>query len=406
MTALPQDVPDETLSGRTVFPALDTLRIIGALLVLTTHAAFWAGAYTDRGVWGTILARLDVGVAIFFVLSGFLLSRPWFVAAVTRQPPPDRRRYFLRRVLRIVPIYVLTAVIALVFVEKNRGLSVVDWLVTLTLTDIYANDGPPHGLTHTWSLATEVSFYIVLPWLVVAFLGRAPRLSGRRIAACLAVGAAVNALWLLYAHQLTGIDSDVPLNQWLPGMFGWFAIGLGLAYVDVAWRSTPGPGRCVRGLRALGRQPGVCWVSAGALLLVAATPIAGPILLQAPASGEALTKHILYAVIGGLLVLPGIFADRNTVFMRLMAHPRLRHLGHISYGVFCLHVLVLHLILWATPIDLFQGDLLVLWTTATVATLLVSDVTYRLIERPAMRLGRRPRDPDKPTVTATETSIR
>ena len=58
------------------FPVLDTMRAVGALAVLTTHVAFWAGDYQRHGAWGSFLARLDVGVAIFFVLSGFLLSRP------------------------------------------------------------------------------------------------------------------------------------------------------------------------------------------------------------------------------------------------------------------------------------------------------------------------------------------
>ena len=71
------------------FPLLDTMRAVGALCVLTTHAAFWAGDYTRHGTWGTVLARLDVGVAIFFVLSGFLLSRPWLPA---RRPTGRPRR--------------------------------------------------------------------------------------------------------------------------------------------------------------------------------------------------------------------------------------------------------------------------------------------------------------------------
>ena len=58
------------------FPMLDTLRAVGAIAVLTTHVAFWGGEYTRWGAFGTVLARLDVGVAIFFVLSGFLLSYP------------------------------------------------------------------------------------------------------------------------------------------------------------------------------------------------------------------------------------------------------------------------------------------------------------------------------------------
>ncbi len=75
---------ERPLSGAAVveqFPHLDSLRAVGALAVLTTHAAFWGGEYTDNGTAGRFLARLDVGVALFFVLSGFLLSRAWLQAA-------------------------------------------------------------------------------------------------------------------------------------------------------------------------------------------------------------------------------------------------------------------------------------------------------------------------------------
>ena len=65
--------PDRT------FPTLNAVRGIGALMVLTTHAAFNTGQIL-RGWPGGALARLDFGVPLFFVLSGFLLSRPFFLA--------------------------------------------------------------------------------------------------------------------------------------------------------------------------------------------------------------------------------------------------------------------------------------------------------------------------------------
>ncbi|MCW2712328.1 MAG: acyltransferase 3, partial [Marmoricola sp.] len=63
------------------FPVLDTLRAVGALAVVTTHVTFQSGDYVRHGIVGALLSRLDVGVAIFFVLSGFLLSRPYFARA-------------------------------------------------------------------------------------------------------------------------------------------------------------------------------------------------------------------------------------------------------------------------------------------------------------------------------------
>ena len=65
------------------FPALNAVRAVGALMVVLTHAAFNTGRINDGWV-GAALARFDFGVTLFFVLSGFLLSRPWFLAAAAR----------------------------------------------------------------------------------------------------------------------------------------------------------------------------------------------------------------------------------------------------------------------------------------------------------------------------------
>ena len=61
-----------------VFPQLDAVRALAAAMVVATHAAFWTGHY-QGGVGSYLLTRLDSGVALFFVLSAFLLSRPYFL---------------------------------------------------------------------------------------------------------------------------------------------------------------------------------------------------------------------------------------------------------------------------------------------------------------------------------------
>jgi peptidoglycan/LPS O-acetylase OafA/YrhL len=83
-------------------PTLTGLRAVAALLVVGTHAAFATGKLS-HGYLGSIYAHLDVGVAIFFVLTGFLLFRPWVRAAARRSAPPDLIRYARRRVRRILP---------------------------------------------------------------------------------------------------------------------------------------------------------------------------------------------------------------------------------------------------------------------------------------------------------------
>src|SRR5829696_7110117 len=81
---------------RMVLPALDGLRAVAAAAVLLTHVAYRTGE-TTQGAGGAVLARLDAGVAVFFVLSGFLLYRPHATARAAGTPAPSLRRYALRR---------------------------------------------------------------------------------------------------------------------------------------------------------------------------------------------------------------------------------------------------------------------------------------------------------------------
>ena len=90
--------------------SLTGIRAVAALLVVATHAAYTTGKY-PRGYVGLVYSRLEIGVPIFFVLSGFLLFRPWVRAAMRggpRKGEPSVRRYARHRVRRIMPAYVVT----------------------------------------------------------------------------------------------------------------------------------------------------------------------------------------------------------------------------------------------------------------------------------------------------------
>ena len=102
------------------FPLLDSVRAIAALSVLVFHASFWSEITLTGSDRAPFLSRLDVGVTIFFVLSGFLLYRPFVRARLLGTPPPRAIAYGWRRVLRIVPAYWLAlTVIALVIPKPD-----------------------------------------------------------------------------------------------------------------------------------------------------------------------------------------------------------------------------------------------------------------------------------------------
>jgi peptidoglycan/LPS O-acetylase OafA/YrhL len=369
------------------FAVLDTLRAVGALAVLTTHVAFYSGDYTRHGTLGSVLARLDVGVAIFFVLSGFLLARPHLARAALGLDRPPVGSYYLKRVLRIYPVYAVAVVLALVLLDDNRGLGARDWLVTLGLANTFVDPLPPEGLTQMWSLGVEATFYLVLPLLMLAATdGRVLRV--RRVVAVLLAMSALSVWWHLDGAGRAGRLTDAPPLQWLPAYLVWFAVGIGLALVHVL-DATGRRWRVVTSVLAAGRQPGACWTVAVALLLIAATPLAGPTALVATTPGQSLTKNLLYAGVAGLIVLTGVVAAPGGHFADVLGRRLARRLGLISYSLFCLHLLILDLVAPALGFGLFQGHGLVLWVVTVVLSLVAAELAYRFVELPGIGLKRR-----------------
>src|SRR3954451_5306241 len=86
------------------FPLVDSMRAIAALAVFGTHVAFFMGAY-DGSPIGPYAQRLDVGVTGFFLISGFLLYRPFVLARQGGDALPAVGAYAWRRGLRIAPAY-------------------------------------------------------------------------------------------------------------------------------------------------------------------------------------------------------------------------------------------------------------------------------------------------------------
>lgn len=309
------------------------MRAIAALLVVGTHAAFATGQLT-HGYLGAIYARLEIGVAIFFALSGFLLFRPWVHAAASGSEPPPLALYARHRLRRIMPAYLVvvlaTFAIYTVFTPgPNPGQTWHGLLRYLTLTQIYSDNflltclHP--GLSQMWSLAVEVSFYAALPGLAYLLLrGRAqwrPALILTRLAAL----TAVTPVWLLVAN--TGLLPN-SAGMWLPAHLACFTGGMALAVLGVL--GTRWHARATLPLAA-------------ALYLAAATPLGGVILGVDPAWAPV-TKACLYATIATLVVGTLVLAHPNR-FTQILGSRPVVWLGEISYEVFLVHVVVVAVVM-------------------------------------------------------------
>jgi peptidoglycan/LPS O-acetylase OafA/YrhL len=390
-------------------PVLDSLRGVWVLALVTAHTAFWAGSYTRNGVWGTLLARLDVGVALFFMLSGVLLSYPYLARAQQQVARPRVAPYLWRRFLRIYPVYVLTVLCALLLIEENRDATARDWLTTLLLADVYVHPAFPEGLTQMWSLAVQVSFYLLLPALMLVATGRKRPLSGPRVVAVLAGLVAVTVAWHLGLAARVAAHVDGSPEQWLPSYTLWFAVGIGLALARVHDDAATPAGRVRRLLATVAALPGSCWAIAAGLMLVAATPLAGPVALGATSPAQSLTKNVLYAGVAMFLVLPGLLGPEGRFASAFSRRP-LQHLGALSYGVYCLHLPLIHLVMGVTGYPVFGGHGWQIWLLTLALSLAAAELVYRLVERPVMRLRTRVRPDaggeDSTSAPTTETSTR
>ncbi len=374
--------------GHAGYPALDGLRALAVLAVVTTHAAFWTGRYL-RGWGGSALARLDSGVAIFFVLSGFLLVRPWLVAAVHRTPSPSVRVYALRRVVRIMPAYLVAVAAALLLIPENATSTLADWLRHVFLVQIYQYGWLKGGLTQTWSLCTEWAFYLVLPligWAVVRSTRRRWRpglLLGSMLALLL-----VPLVWFAFLYSAKG-SVWVTGSIWLPAYIGWFGGGMALAVIRVHLdHGNPEPTSRWWLAEEIGRRPLTCWALAAVAFFAAMTPIAGPRSLVATTEGESVTRQTLYVVMAMALAWPAVFG-RTPVTEAVLGNRVARFAGDISYGVFLYHLVVLEFVMDLLDNPPFQGKVLQVLPLTVAGSVAVATVSFRFLERPLIQWAHR-----------------
>ena len=358
------------------YPALDGLRALAVLSVVMTHIGFQTGA-TFTSPIGALLARLDFGVTVFFLLSGFLLYSPFIRADRLGKAAPDIATYLRNRALRVLPGYWVTVLVA-VPVMASQFLQPGELVRQLLLLQVYSKGHLLPGLTQMWSLAVEVTFYLALPLLVVL----ARRLGVARLLVAM-VFVAVG--WTLMTRGL-GIPDPGVGGLWLPAYLDWFALGMGLAALR-AWHDTTGHGSV---LDQLGDAGGTCWALAGLLLWLTATPLGGPRGLDPATTGQALTKHLLYGVAAAFLLVPAVFGtDLGSPVRRALEHPVARWLGRISYGVFLWHLIVLELVYRFSGLELFGGDAWLVTLVVLPLSVVVAAISLRLVEQPALDQKRR-----------------
>jgi len=348
-------------------PALDGFRGLAIILVLLAHLRDLTGSYANDPMLYRLFFYGNIGVDMFFVLSGFLITR---ALLVTRNKEHYLRNFYTRRALRIMPIYYAFLFFCLVLIPILWGPAVADhlcgrpfdrmwlWIYGTNIVLAIKNAQVMQALNPLWSLAVEEQFYLVWPFLIL--MVRDSKLLAR-ICVYLAVAAPIFRVIVILSGSTLGSYTLTPCR--IDGL----ALGALIAVLE----------QQANYKRTEMRLPPLMVVSSVVLLGVIAH--------------FNFQGSLFYSGVGVTAALLLVATIKFSQLKRFFESGCLRFFGRYSYGIYLYHLFVFYLVkehaqalLHLTHIralDLFIFD--VVCTTAAVC---VAFLSYHLFEKQFLKL--------------------
>ncbi len=388
-------------SGATTsrFAGLEGLRTIGVVSVFASHIGFATGT-TFGSTWrvgigsqgfrpAVLLGHLEFAVAIFFMISAFLLYRPFAAAMYSGRALPKSADFLRRRLVRAFPAY-WVALGLLFAIHSVSARSFGHALRMITLTQIYSKRDffANRTLVPSWTLATEFTFYFMLVGYV-SVMSRLRFPNAKRRLQCellTLAGLCVLAVgWRAMVYHVHAMPEVAEF--WLPGTMDVFALGLGLAAIDGYQRS----GERIDGWNRFARH-GDLWAAVAVLLYLAV-----PVLTNA-SEGIGVThgwsaygRNFFQMLCAFCLLLPVVFGDQSVgLYRRIVRMRPLAYIGSVSYGIYLWHDhWIVQAIHWSGGIEALRGHFWLVGITAFSLSFACGVASFALIEQPALGLDTR-----------------
>lgn len=367
--------PDEPPPGPVHEAPLDGVRALAAGLVVLTHAAFLTGFTANGDFLGRLAGRGDFGVHLFFALSAYLLTSQ-FLLAEAQGRTVSLTRYAVRRLGRVLPAYWITLAVVVAVARPEPRAAVLN----AGALQIYVSDATISEFSQSWSVATELSFYAVLPLLALAMVLLRRRWRWAPMVALLVL--AVTALVALAWSPTVTLGEDVLPERLLTGVAPVFLAGMVLAEAKV------NGGRVAARLARWAREPVACVAVAAATYVLATTPLTGSLLLSPTHGVELMLRILLGTVVATGVLLPLVLGGPNVV-RDLLGGPVIRWVGVISYGIFLWHLPVFIALVALSGRPAFSGGFVPLLAIGVPVTVGLAALSYYVVELPVMRLTAR-----------------
>ncbi|PBB75215.1 hypothetical protein CK227_10510 [Mesorhizobium sp. WSM4308] len=335
LKAVGTETPTKTIQR---YVALDGLRGLAAYTVVVSHYIGSASpvAYPGQSILGALHLAGQVGVMLFFVISGFLMGELYMHSPFTLE---NIRSFYVKRIARVVPLYYVVVLVsfALPLVANTRSVWPFYYIGNVWSYLLFWR-----GANVLWTIPAEVQFYALFPAIWWAF----SKIGNTTILLLLVVAALNQAFWL---------ETPVLLQSFLP----YFAAGLVLSMITVPYA------RLIEFL-----------VIPAFIGLVVALPEVSVALGFKPTGMWGSSAYMLLVPTTVLLVINSRWATR------ILGSRLAIFLGTISYSVYLLHMPV-HFVLRELPI--YKTAPLLLMAVALVVTTAVSWLSFMFIEKPARR---------------------
>jgi len=353
----PQADALQTALSQARIPGLDALRALAVFLVLADHSG-WAGPF------GLPLFDGGFGVMLFFVLSGFLITRG-LLAEIEQKGHIDLGRFYLRRAARLLPVFYVYVVVGLILLSlAHRPVPWgAIWSSSIYVVNYYQafTGAASHYLSHCWSLAVEEQFYMLWP-LALLLVHRYVRVTWQGVLA-LTLGLIACRIGWVFAGA-----SDEYLYRALETRGDQLALGglLACAVASSRVRAT------------LARVPARGWILMAGLLLV--------VLSFNVFRGSNVLKYAVGFSIESTLVtlgLPLVVLAANQpegLATRILNAGWLAWIGRISYGIYLFHPMVLHPVRNTLTKLGLHADIAI--AISMVAVAIVAHLSFRWFEEP------------------------